>query len=63
MKKQPNYLALFSMGIIFVGTGVVFMASVNEGLGAAFMALGCIFMMISVMNKDKWNKKDQKKKR
>ena len=37
MKKQTNYKAFFAVGIIFVGVGVVFMASVNKGLGAAFV--------------------------
>ena len=57
MKKETNYKALFFSGITFVGTGVVFMASVNPGLGGAFITLGITFMIIGGKNKDKWPKK------
>lgn len=54
--KEPNYKALFFLGITFAGTGVVFMSSVNPGLGGAFIALGIIFMIIGGKNKEKWPK-------
>lgn len=54
MKKQVNYQSLFYMGITFIGTGVVFMTSVNKGLGAAFIGIGGMFMIIGGKNKDKW---------
>jgi len=57
MKKQPNYQTLFSMGVILVGVGVVFMASVNRGLGTAFIVLGGLYMLFGGKNKDKWRKK------
>ena len=57
MKKPINYQALFAMGIILVGTGVVFLASVNRGLGVAFIGLGAAYMLIGGKNKDKWVKK------
>ena len=57
MKKQINYRVFFSMGVIFVGVGVVFTASVNSGLGVAFMVLGGLYMVIGGKNKDKWKKK------
>ena len=55
-KKQTDYQALFYMGIILVSVGVVFMASVNIGLGTAFIALGSLYMMFGGKNKDKWKK-------
>ena len=58
MKKQEtNYKAIFYTGITFVGTGVVFMTSINTGLGAAFIGIGITFMIIGGKNKDKWPKK------
>ena len=60
MKKQKNninYQAIFFMGVTFVGAGVVFMTSVNAGLGAAFIAIWAVNMVIGGKNKDKWPKK------
>ncbi len=45
-KKEPDYQNFFTLGIIFVGVGVVFMASVNAGLGGAFIGLGILWMLI-----------------
>ncbi|MBU1164201.1 hypothetical protein KKA15_01390 [Patescibacteria group bacterium] len=56
-KKEINYQAIFYFGITFVGVGVVFMASVNPGLGAAFIAIGGMNMIIGMKHKDKWPKK------
>lgn len=57
MKKQTNYKAMYFSGITFLGVGVVFMASVNPGLGVAFMAIGIALMITGWKNKDKWNEK------
>ena len=57
MKKQINYIAIFFLGITFIGTGVVFMSAVNSGLGSAFIGLGVLFMVIGRTNKGKWDKK------
>ncbi|MCP3682868.1 MAG: hypothetical protein GY861_09280 [bacterium] len=57
MKKQINYQAIFYMGISFVGLGVVFMSAVNAGIGAAFIGLGAMYMIIGGKNKEKWPKK------
>tara|TARA_Y100000310_G_scaffold144610_1_gene143845 strand:+ start:149 stop:325 length:177 start_codon:yes stop_codon:yes gene_type:complete len=56
-KRETNYKAIFFMGVTFVGVGVVFMTSVNSGLGVAFMAIGGLNMIIGGKNKDKWKKK------
>ncbi|MBW2989378.1 hypothetical protein KY358_03610 [Candidatus Woesearchaeota archaeon] len=54
--KETNYKGIFFSGITFVGAGVVFMTSVNVGLGAAFIGIGIMFMIIGGKNKDKWKK-------
>jgi hypothetical protein len=53
---EKDYKAIFLMGITFIGVGVVFMATINPGLGGAFMGIGCLFMIIGGKNKDKWKK-------
>ncbi|MFH1307812.1 MAG: hypothetical protein ABIH72_03085 [archaeon] len=57
MKKQINYQAFFAVGIIFFGVGITFFSSVNKGLGAAFITLGIVYMVIGGKNKNKWPKK------
>ena len=54
MKKQINYQAFFAVGIIFFAVGITFTSAVNKGLGAAFITLGIVYMIIGVKNKDKW---------
>ena len=46
MKKQ-NHKAFFFIGIVYIGAGVVFLASVNSILGLAFIALGLMYMVLS----------------
>ncbi|MBW2990569.1 hypothetical protein KY348_02575 [Candidatus Woesearchaeota archaeon] len=55
--KSTNYKALFASGIIFVGAGVVFMASVNPGIAGGLIVIGIALMIIGAKNKDKWVKK------
>ena len=58
MKKQKiNYKSIYYMGISFVGLGVVFIAAVNEILGASFIVIGISNMIIGGKHKDKWPKK------
>ena len=57
MKKQINYMAIFFLGITFIGAGVVFISAVNSGLGGAFIGLGVLFMVIGGTNKGNWGKK------
>ncbi len=46
MKRTRDYNKKFYIGIIFVGTGVVFLTSVNKALGAAFIGIGGICMIL-----------------
>jgi hypothetical protein len=57
MKKIKDYRALFASGIAFLGAGVVFLTSVNSGVGAGLLIIGAAFMIIGAKNKDKWRKK------
>jgi hypothetical protein len=55
--KQIDYQVLFSAGIIFLGSGTVFLISVSDGVGAGLILLGGSFMIIGGNNKDKWKNK------
>lgn len=57
IKKEKDYKTQFFSGITFLGVGVVFMASVNPGLGAAFIVIGIALMINGRKNKNKWPKK------
>lgn len=52
---QPNYRVLFFTGITFMGAGVALSISTENpglyGLGA----LGVIYMIIGITNREKWN--------
>ena len=54
---EPNYQVFFTIGIVWIPIGVVFMITVNPVMGTAFMAMGVIYMIIGVANRDKWEKK------
>ena len=57
--EEPNYQVFFSLGIMWIPIGVVFMITINPGLGVAFMALGIVYMAIGLANRDKWGKKEE----
>jgi hypothetical protein len=57
---QVNYQVFFSMGIVFTALGVVFTAAINPGF-FGFIALGLIYMIIGLANRDKWSKKENEK--
>ena len=57
VKHETDYQALFVMGISFVGMGTALTASVNSGF-LGITALGIIYMLAGLKNKDKWKKKE-----
>ena len=57
IRKEPNYQAFFSIGIIWLPVGVVFMLTINLAIGIAFMGLGASYIAIGLANRDKWEKK------
>jgi len=56
--QEPNYQVFFSIGIIWVPVGVVFMIAVNFVIGISFLSLGGAYLAIGLANKDKWKKKE-----
>lgn len=54
-RAVTNYQAFFTMGISFLVLGVVFTATISPGF-IGFIALGIIYMIIGLKNKDKWSK-------
>ena len=55
--KEPNYQVFFTIGIVWLPVGVVFMITINSAIGIAFMAMGIVYMAIGLANRDKWEKK------
>ena len=55
-KRAPNYKGLFYLSMVFVALGVVLSNyfDVNDSVGIVFIAVGGLFLMISLKNKDKW---------
>ena len=51
--KEINYQAFFVMGIIFVGSGTALTAAISPGF-IGITALGIIYMLIGLKNRDKW---------
>ena len=58
INREINYKAFYSIGIIWIPVGVVFMIAVNPALGIAFMAIGISYMAIGLANRDKWKNKE-----
>ena len=55
--KEIDYQVFFSIGIIWIPAGIVFLMTINPALGFAFIALGVSYLAIGLANKDKWKKK------
>lgn len=53
---EPNYKALFAMGITFLGLGIVLSSAINNPGFFGFIALGLIYIIFGLANKDKWEK-------
>jgi hypothetical protein len=52
---EPNYQAFFAIGISFVGMGTALTATISPGF-IGITALGIIYMIIGLANRDKWTK-------
>ncbi len=56
MKKQESTIKTFVLiGITFIGTGVVFITSVNSGIGVGMIGIGMVWIIIGI-KKQKTNK-------
>jgi len=54
-KEEPNYLAFFIMGICFFPMGIIFTAVISLGF-MGFIGMGLIYMVIGLINREKWKK-------
>ncbi len=52
-KMETNYYTLFTMGVIWLPLGLVFMGSEN-GLFNIFFILGLVYLIAGLANRDKW---------
>jgi hypothetical protein len=57
VKKEPDYQAFFAMGLSFFAMGIALSIVVTPGF-LGFFALGVIYMIIGLKNKDKWKKNE-----
>ena len=60
---ETDYRAFFIMGIAFLPTGfammlVYFLAELPFEIGLPLFALGLIYLIVGLVNRDKWQKKD-----
>ncbi|KYK21204.1 hypothetical protein AYK24_09470 [Thermoplasmatales archaeon SG8-52-4] len=56
---ETNYQVFFSIGLVWLPSGVVFMLTINQALGFVFMVLGVSYITIGLANRDKWKKKEE----
>ena len=63
-RMETNYYSLFTIGMIWLPLGIVFMAT-DLAIGPFFFILGLVFMGIGLSHRDKWpaNKKKEVKKK
>jgi len=58
-KEQPpaetDYRVFFILGVCWFPLGVVFMSTGNP-IGYVFFALGLVYLVIGLANRDKWKK-------
>jgi len=55
--NEPNYKALFIIGISFLPMGIIFFSIIGPAF-MGFTAMGLIFLIIGAANRDKWNKEE-----
>ena len=54
--KETDYRVFFILGISFLPMGIIFTTVISPAF-ISFIALGIIYMIIGLVNRDKWNKK------
>ena len=52
-KKEINYDVFIPIGITFMGAGVVFISSINSGVGIGLLVLGIVYMIIGLTRRKK----------
>ena len=61
---ETDYKAFFIMGVVFLPTGfammiVYFLADLPFEIGLPLFALGLVYLLIGLANRDKWRKKNE----
>ena len=61
---ETDYRAFFIMGIVFLPTGfammmVYFLAELPFEIGLPLFALGLVYLLIGLANRDKWKKNEK----
>jgi uncharacterized membrane protein len=56
--KEPDYRAFFIMGICFLPMGLIFTTVISPAFNG-LLAIGIIYMLIGLANRDKWNNKEE----
>jgi hypothetical protein len=51
---EPNYRALFVMGLLLVAAGVALMISVELMVGLMLVPMGVLWIVVGAVNRDKW---------
>jgi uncharacterized membrane protein len=54
-KPETDYKAFYSVGLVFIVVGLTLSIAINIGL-LGMAAIGFIFMIKGLKNKDKWKK-------
>jgi hypothetical protein len=53
-KREPNYRALFVIGLSFLGAGISLSAAGLTSTGIALTGVGVVFIVVGVSNRKKW---------
>ena len=61
---ETDYKAFFIIGVVFLPTGfammiVYFLAELPFEIGLPLFALGLVYLLIGLANRDKWRKKNE----
>ncbi len=54
--REPNYRGLYVIGISFIAIGTSLISTQPKSAGTAFIALGGVFLIVALKNKEKWTK-------
>jgi hypothetical protein len=52
-KRKPNYKLLFYLGLLLIALGIVLSNTMGTN-NSVFIAIGGLFLMASLANKEKW---------
>jgi uncharacterized membrane protein len=55
--QPPNYQALFAMGIVFLGAGIILTLTTENWGFIGMTALGFVYIITGLANADTWHKK------